>query len=64
MSKQDIIDEIAENLGYVHSMVDAIRARKTCDTDASLFDSELTVLAIYCECYIERCFESLEQLSG
>ena len=63
MNNQDIIDQIAENLGYLHSIVDTIKARKHCELNASFVESELTTLAIYCECYIERCFESLQKLS-
>jgi hypothetical protein len=63
MSKQDIIDEIAENLGYVHSIINNIKAIKQPSDKVVSTATELDALALYCDCYLERCFEKLIELS-
>jgi hypothetical protein len=63
MNKQIIIDQLAENLGYIHSIVTTLQNKKELSNDAITAESELTVLAMHCECYIERCFEILHKLN-
>lgn len=63
MNKQDIIDDIAENLGYVHSIINTIKRCEQVHSSEVSIESELNVFAIYCDAYIERCFDKLAELS-
>ena len=63
MNKQNIIDEIAENLGYVHSIINKIKHCEQVHNNEVSIESELNALAIYCEAHIERCLDKLAELS-
>lgn len=61
MNKNEIIDDIAEQLGYAYTILKAIKTGTVNISKAC--DEENEVLLEYCEAYIERCFDSLLSLS-